>query len=331
MISKLLESLYTKVFINIIVENLQTVVYIDICSSKRVEQSLHRSFETTSINAKMYELINTYYKTSPFCYISILDKSSLQGAIPTCSASEMSKYCDINSSEYKCYSKDWAFYTSEYDLEAIKHDYKSIGVDFIFSPFAMLANFFKDKIDTTLSIFVLLEDNGISFTIFENTKLLYGEYLSMQRSKSSEDILIDSSLDDYDYEIEGIDLEEITIEDESSGFDDFTNIEDLDDGDGIDEFSESVEFEEEDKAEGSISDSGFNEDYQRFTLIQSALNTFYKDPKYKSQFIETIYVADGVGVSNDLKSYLEEEIFLSVFVRKIDLGGALCDMAKAEI
>lgn len=334
MIGKLLESLYTKVFINIIVQNLQTIVYIEVCSRKKVEQSLHRTFETTAINAKMYEFINAYYKASPFCYISILDKSSSQGAIPTCSVSEMAKYCDISSSEHKCYSKDWAYYTSEYDLEAMKHDYRSIGVDFIFSPFVLLANFFKDKIENTLSIFVLLEDSAISFTIFEDTKLLYAEYLNMQRYKNNEDILIDISLDDDDDVMEGIDLEEITIEEGISEFDDFTNIEDLDDdGGGIDEFSESAELEEVNRAEesGNISDSGFNEDYQRFTLIQSALNTFYKDPKYKSQFIETIYIADGVGVSSDLKSYLEEEIFLSVFIRKIDLGSALCDMAKAEI
>lgn len=330
MIGKLLESLYTKVFINIIVQSLQTVVHVEVYSKKRVEQSLHKIFETTTINAKMYEFINAFYKTSPFCYISILDKSSSQGAIPTCNASEMSNYCDIGSSEYKCYSKDWAFYTSEYDLEATKHDYRSVGIDFIFSPFALLANFFKDKVDTTLGIFVLLEDDAISFTIFDNTKLLYAEYLSTKSDKQSEDVLIDISFGDDD-EIEGINLEEITVEDDSSGFDDFVSIEDLDDHSDMEEFSESVEFEEIRESEETISESGFNEDYKIFTLIQSALNTYYKDPRYESQFIETIYIADGVGVGSELKNFLEEEIFLSVFIRKIDLGGALSDMAKAEI
>jgi hypothetical protein len=179
-------------------------------------------------------------------------------------------------------------------------------------------------------MFILLEESALSFTIFDNTNLLYAQYLSMQHSKNGEDILMDTSLDEYE-EMQGIDLEEITVEDDSSGFDDFTNIEDLDDGEGIDEFSDNVEIQDMDDRTETISDSGFNEDYQRFTLIQSALNTFYKDPKYKSQFIESAYIADGVGVSSDLKNYLEEEIFLNVFIRKIDLGSALCEMAKAEI
>ena len=36
--------------------------------------------------------------------------------------------------------------------------------------------------------------------------------------------------------------------------------------------------------ENEISSDGFNEDYQRFLLIQGSLNSFYKDPKYESQF-----------------------------------------------
>ncbi|MDQ1267696.1 MAG: hypothetical protein QG560_339 [Campylobacterota bacterium] len=336
MISKLFESLYTKVFINIVVENLQTVVYVEVCSSKSVLQSMHKYFDTTTMNSKMYEFINAYYKESPFCYISVLDKSPLQGAIPTCNANEMSKYCDVNSSEYRCFSKDWAFYTSEYDLEALKHEYRSIGVDFIFSPFVIMANFFKDKIESTLAMFLLLEDNYISFSVFGNSKLLYSQYLSMNHHKENDELLMESSLDDGDEEIslgiDGIDLEEIDIENDSAGFDDFTNIEDLDDTDSIDEFSQVHEIREiSTKEEQHASAEGFNEDYQRFSLIQSALSTFYKDPKYNSQFVENIYIADGVGVSGDLKNYLEEEMFLNVFIRKIDLGAALCDMAKAEI
>lgn len=335
MISKLFAALYTKVFVNIVVEGSQSVVYVEVCSKKRVERSTHKYFATTTLNTMMYEFIGALYKESPFCYISILDKSQNQGVLPTCTTSEMGKYCDISASEHRCYSSDWAFYTSEYDLEAIKQDYKSIGVDFIFSPFVLLAKFFKDKIESTLSIFVLVESNSLSFTVFDHGKLLYGEYLSVQSNKERDTLLMNTSLDDElgdDAEMDGINLEDITIDDDSSGFEDFATIEDLDAGDMIEEFSQSAPLEEVslEKEEHTVS-SGFNEDYQRFVLIQGALNTFYKDSKYKSQFVESIYVADGVGVSSDLKNYLEEEIFLSVYIRKIDLAAALCDLAKAEI
>jgi len=334
MISKLFASLYAEVFVNIVVESSQSVVYVEVCSKKKVERSTHKYFATTALNTHMYEFIAALYKESPFCYISILDKSQNQGAIPTCTTSEMGKYCDISASEYRCYSGDWAFYTSEYDIEAIKQDYRSIGVDFIFSPFVLLAQFFKDKIESTLSIFVLLESNTISFTIFDNGKLLYGEYLSMQSNKERDALAMGSSMDEEldDADMEGINLEDIAIGDDSSGFEDFATIDDLDADDVIEEFSETAPPSEivHEKEEHTSAD-GFNEDYHRFILIQAALSAFYKDPKYNSRFIESIYIADGVGVSSDLKNYLEEEIFLSVYIRKIDIAASLCDLAKAEV
>lgn len=336
MIDKFLETLYSKVFINIVVESLQTVVYVEVRSKKEVLANAHRVFETTSINAKMYDFIRAYFKESPYHYVSILDKSSNQGAVPSCDETVMGKYADMSSVEHKCYEKKWAFYTSEYDLEAIKHEYRSIGTDFIFSPFAVMADFFKDKIDSSLAMFVLVEDNYISFCVFDNSKLLFAEHIDMQHHKEDDDILIDTSLEDDEIslDIEGVDLDDMSISDDSHiSFEDFTNIEDLDEGDDIDEFSQMHDTEEEERVQKDvdISSEGFNDDYQRFSLIQSALNTFYRDPKYESQFIETIYIADGIGVSADLKSYLEEEMFLNVYIRKIDIPSAICDLAKAEL
>jgi hypothetical protein len=329
MITKLLEGLYTKIFVNIIIGNLQSIVYIEICSNKEVLKSFRKNFETSAITPKMQDYIESYIKESPFFYISVLDKSRYQGAVPTCNVNEMSKFCDVNSIEYRCFSKDWAYYTSEYDLEAIKLEYRNIGVDFVFSPFVILANFFKDKIETTLSMFVLVEDNYLSFTVFENSKLLYAKYLDMEHHKDDENLLMDSA-DEISFGMDGIDLEEISLENDSMTFDDFADIEELDEGDTLDEFSEAKETKPVIVKEVDISHDGFNEDYQRFSLIKSSLNSFYKDSKYDSKFIETIYIADGVGVSGDLKSYLEEEMFLNVYVRKIDLAISLCDLAKAE-
>lgn len=330
MISKFLQSLYTKVFINIVVGNLQTFVYVEVCSKKSVLKSLHKNFETTSMNSKMYEFVQSFFKETPFCYITILDNSVSQGAAPTCLVSEMSKFFDVNSSEHRCFLNNWTYYTSEYDLEAIKHTYRTIGLDFIFSPFVMLAKFYNDRIEKSLAIFVLVEENYLSFSIFDNSKLLYAEYLNMQHHKDSDDLMMDSSQDDT-FEIEGINLEEVDLDNDSMVFDDFANIEELDDSDTLDEFSQEEESLVIDEKPVDISHSGFNEDYQRFSLIQSSLNTFYKDSKYESKFVETIYIADGVGVSGDLKNYLEEELYLSVHVRKIDLGLFLCEMAKAEL
>lgn len=331
MISKFLETLYTKVFINIIVENLHTVVYIEVISRDKVIATIEKNFDTTSINAKMYEFISLYSNESPFYYISLLDNSSTQGAIPTTIPSEMNQYIDINSLKYISL-KDWSVYTSEYDLDAIKHEYRSIGVDFIFSPFLIMTKFFKDKIDKTLSMFVLVGSNFLSLSVFDNSKLLYSQHMSTQHHKDDE-LSMDSSLDESSLlDDDFIDLDEIEMDDDLDSLNDFANIEDLDMSSEIDEFSDAQEIEKIiNHEDDDVSADGFDEDYQRFLLIQKSLRTFYKDEKYQSQFIESVYIADGAGVSSNLKGYLEEEMFLSVYVRKIDLPTSVCDMAKAEL
>lgn len=333
MIGRFLETLYTKVFINIVVENLQSVVFVEIRSKKEVVSSVHKVFETTTINTKMFEFISAYIKESPYNYISILDKSPNQGALRTCDASLIGKYLDTTAVEHKCYSQKWTFYSSEYDIEAIKHEYRSIGVDFIFSPFVVLADFFRDKIDSAFAMFILVEDSYMSLCIFDKSDLLFARHLDMRNHKDEDDILIDASLEDDMMDFDGIDLEDVSISsDEPISFDDFTNIEDLDEGEDIDEFSQINEVEEtKAQKEVDISSGGFNEDYHRFSLIQSTLNTFYKDPDCESRFIETVYIADGIGLSGDLKNFLEEEMFLNVHVRKIDIAASLSELAKAEL
>jgi len=125
--------------------------------------------------------------------------------------------------------------------------------------------------------------------------------------------------------------------DSSDAFDDFSDIQDLDSLEEIDEFSENKDIEEEfyrDDEEEELapgSEEGFNEDYQRFSLIQSSVNHFYKDEKFESQFIENVYIADAVGISSDLKRYLEEEMFLSVYVRHLELGVEVSELARVEV
>lgn len=337
MLSKLFEGLYLKIFVNIVVYRSKSVVYIEVCNKDRVVDSIEESFETTVLSAKMYKFIKSYIGESPFHYISILDKSLSQGAAPTCKSREISQFFDAASSKQLCYADRWSYYTSSPDLHLQQKEYSLFGLDFIFSPFVILANFFKDKIDTHMAMYILIEDNFLSLAVFDHSELLFAEHLDMQHDKDSDDLLMDDgSMQNLEFELESsVNLDDIDVEDDIGELDDFGDIEDLDDFEDIDEFSEIKEEEEEfveEQEEYSTNRSeGFNEDYKRFLLIQSSLNHFYKDDRYKSQFIESVYIADGVGISSDLKKYLEEEMFLTVFVRRTDLSVELCELAKAEL
>lgn len=343
MLNKLLSFLYVKVFVNIVIAKSKTTIYIESVSSKGLVESSEKQFEVKYLNKEIQTYVESFTKETPFFYISVLDHSKSQGAIPTCAKNQLGSFQDLSSSEHKCYNKKWSFYTAKSDLYAIEKVYDKIGVDFIFSTYVILANFFKDKISSHLAMFILLEEESLSLSIFQDSELLYAEHLDLNFEMKSEVLEIeDNNLEDLSLEEESVDLDSIDLDDIDSlddidELDDFGDIEDLDAIEEISEFDDTKDLEEEltiNEEEGAfpVEDvDDLNEDYQRFTLIQESVDKFYKDDRFSSEFIENIYIADSITVSGDFKKYLEEEMFVNVYVRRIDLCVELCKVAKMEL
>ncbi|RUM64319.1 MAG: hypothetical protein DSZ04_02670 [Sulfurimonas sp.] len=357
MLDTFLEALYNKVFVNILIKRSSTDVYIEICSKKGAIDHFQKSFDTTILSQHLLEFVNYYTKESPYFYISFLDISADQGALPTCDKNKLGFYGDISTSEYKCHDEKWTYYTSKTDLYLMEKRYAKIGVDFIFSPYSILSNFFKDKIPTTLAMYVLVQDSFISLSIFDNGELLYAQQLDMETIDEDGDEILAAMEEEVSLEIEQSinfedfedfeddvlkDLDEfgdIKDLDSIENIDEFCNIEDLDFMEDLDEFSKDKYLDEEivNLAEELASatevpyETSFNEDYQRFSLIQTSLSHFYNNKKYDSKFVETVYIADGVGVSSDLKNYLEEEMFLNVYLQQIDINMKVCELAQGEL
>jgi len=338
-LSKMIEALYLKVFVNIIVKRASTIVYIEIHSKKKVLNSIHSEFETTSLNDKMLAFIQKYIKESPYYYISILDRAVVQGALPSCQKQKMLFYKDMSDSEYRCYDGKWAYYTAKSEMYETEKIYESIGLDFIFSPFVLIAKFFKDKIVGKIAIYVLIEDNYLSIAVFEDEYLLYAKHCDLDTISEIDDILLSDNVDvdeELDFDDSGIDLESMDVDDDGIELEDFGEIEDLDSLEDIDEFDDSKDVEEEllesdtDLKEADVVDKS-NEDYQRFSAIQSAVADYYKDERYESKFLENIYIADGIGVSRELKKYLEEEMFLNVYIRHMEIDVEICELAQEEL
>lgn len=335
MLSRLFEALYQKVFVSIVLTRSGTLVYIEHCDSKKVLQNFEKKFHTTTFDHKIYDFIQEHISETPFYYITILDSSAQQGALPTCEAREMQLYVDMEANRSLCYNNQWSYYTSVEGLDLVQKEYKDLGLDFIFSPFCLLAKIYKDKLASQMCMFILLEDNFLSLSVFDENKLLFAQRLDMDHADENDDMMIDDE-DELEFDLDAsINLDEVNAMDDLGELEDFSDIEDLDTLDEIDEFDESIKPQENKKKlfdDMPVADEdGFNEDYQRFLLVKSAVHTFYNDDKYESKFVEHVYIADCVGVSDDLKRYIEEEMFLNPIIRKVDLMQELCDMAKEEL
>ena len=337
-LSKIFEALYVKVLVNIIIQKTKTLIYIEVYGKKGIIEHIHNEFDATEPTQEMVEFISSYTKETPYFYIAYLDPSNTQGVIPTCNKNRLSYYKDISSCEHLCFENRWTFYTSKSELYELEKTQELLGVDFIFSPFVVLANFFQDKISSSVSLYILILEESIALSVFEDSELLYGEYLVVKPTNDDEETFShedDDVIEMEDALDESIDLEDIDVDDNIESLEDFGDIEDLDSIEEIEDFSDNRDIEEElQESEMELEDGDeehFNQDYNRFALIEESVANYYKDDRYESKFLENIYIADSVGVSRDLKKLLEEEMFFNVYIRHIDIGVEVSEISKKEL
>jgi hypothetical protein len=351
MFNSLFKRIYSTIFVNIVVGIDKTDVYIEVISKKQVVKRVRSNFETISVNEKMIDFILSYTNDTPYFYISLLDNSSQQGAISSCSEKSLSKHYNLDNSKYMCTKDKWIYYTSAYDLNKSTSKYQEIGLDFIFSPFLVLSLFFKDEIYSKFAMYILIEERILSLSIFNKSKLLFATQICTDKKHSdeanhlidSDDLQYDFSLEEEDEHIEEeenfSDIEELESSEESKNSQESESSEvseNLQESENSQESVNSEEFIEfEDKKNTEVKrrneDGSFKKDYIRYTLIQKAVNFYYQDEKYESGFIEEIYIADNISVSSDLKVYLQEEMYSTVNIRDINLSTEICKLAKAEL
>ncbi len=362
MARQLFDFMYDTILVNIVIHSESINIYTEILHKKKIKNAIEKSFVLNdSYNDELLqEYLHSFCEDTPYFYLAMLDASSDQGAVPTCDRHKMSLYKDLSTSKYLCIDDQWGCYTSALSLEEEIKRMGDIGVDFIFSPFVLLKNFFSDKVVQKEAMYVLIQDLSLTIAVFKEGKLLFGEYvdLHLEVPMQEDTVLLDISAKEADARLddempieeeESVDLDEIeldnelTLDDELDDIDSLDNIEELG---NLDDLSESSDLEQqlEENLEAISTkenleefENGINtteqssEDFRRFSLIQRALDHYYKDNRYESDFIEEIYVADGVHVSNDFKRLIQDEMFLTLYVRNIEIELEVCQLAKEEL
>lgn len=349
-LTRLIENLYQQIFIGIVVQHNSVRVCVQMHKGKRLEKEISKVFSISNStpSAELNDFIKGYMDESPFTYVAVLNDSMTQGAVPTCSMHEAERFSDLGSCVTLCNENKWMVYAEKSELNALQKRFRKTGLDFIFSPFFTLSTFFSDKIEGKTALLVLIQDNYLSLCVFSQGELLFANHYAtadaMEDEKMSEEM--DESAEeslgfDLDDDNISIDLDDIDALDELDALDDLDNLQDLDDLDDLDDledFEESLndaveESEvalEEAKTKYDSKIDNFSDDYKRFQLIQAALHHFYNDDKYDNQFVEEAYIADACETGQDLTRFLEEELFVSVFKRSIDLEKEIVNIAISE-
>ncbi len=342
----MIERFFRKIFIAIVHEGGEYDVRVLAQKQKKIVSSEKRRFEGDSAYEEMAAYLHKVIDESPLHYVALLNNQPKQGAIVGCTPTAIDDLEEIEGTKTLCRNGKWLVYSSLRELDALKYNYKSIGLDYIFSPFSIVEHFFADKIKGPFALYALALKESFSVVIFEEGQLEYGHYYPTHAQQELSEEGDSRSIDEFSIGIKeedemerGISLDDIESLDDLDildELDDLGDIEDLNNFEEIAEFSEDEMTSEEKRMQSARGDEvrreldRFNSDYYHFELIQRTLIRFYGGERCRNRFVETVYIADGYGSGSDLKRYLEEELFLNVHIRRIDVADEVIALAMLE-
>lgn len=332
-LSKIIEHLYLNVFIAVVESDEGIDIRVELIKGSHIKATVDKHFD--ELGHQAFEFIKNYCDDTPFYYIALLCSTTKQGALPTCATNKSNDLVDLSDKKTLCYNKKWMVYVEKEALKEIKARYRSVGIDFLFSPFFILSKMYGDKIVSSLALYVLLQENQLSIAVFEKGELLYALHHSSDddpflQEEEHSGVSVDFELEGDGIE-EGIHLDDIDMSDDLGDIDmldEFDSIEDLDEIEEIEEFEDSVTADEHEQPTSEVPLS--NKDYKRFLLIQAALQQFYGDERYETAFIESCYIANATSEGEDLKKLLNEELFMDVILRQCVMIDEVMALAKVE-
>jgi len=296
--------------------------------NKKIKSSATKIFkkvdDTDVLPVVLRKYVESLEAKTPFCYISYMLQSGLQDAVMNCDEDKINNKSKSLDLESLCI-KNWTLFSHRTSIIEMKERYKVIGVDYIFSPFLVLREEFFNKLTKTNRLFVMIIDEYVTLAIFKDGYLSFGLHTNTKNIEEEEE-------EDAEEDILGLnDLSDLSdLEDLEMNLDD--GLENSDD-----DFDESEQIVDEKDTESNNSDEMIDSDdnsadqnYMNYLLISKELDNYYQNEKYQGEFIEEIYIAFDEKSQDNLKKYLEEELFVDVFVRKTSFSMLLTQIAKKE-
>lgn len=339
----MIEWLYQKIFIAIVQDGGAYNIKVVALKQKKLLYKEGKTFEGENAFDEMLSYVQKYIDETPLHYIALLNPEHNQGALEGCSLHDIADV--LNGAKTVCRKQKWLLYSSIRELEGLKKKYAPVGLDFIFSPFSIIERFFADKMSGSIALYALAQKDSFTVAFFEEGKLEYAHHYTMHQhdipvvGDDGNVVGFAVGVAEEDEPERGIDLDDIENLDDLDIIDELDDLSDIEDLDSLEEIAEFSEDEPTIEEKRSVQLQGdeikgemerFGDDYSRFELIEKTLARFYTGEHCHNRFIETVYIADAYGSGAELKHYLEEELFLNVLIRRIDLGDEVASLAMSE-
>lgn len=310
-----------------------------------------KTFETIFDNPsedKIDEKVITYLEEKKReyhnIYTALYSNSIGQGAI---NGTENKDYkyhsVDISNVTKVNMENGWSTYISYIDLKWAKNMFEPFGLDLLYSPFVLLGKCVEaDEPRDKPTLYIYNHEDSFAVGVFEKHTLIFGAFFKTRQSQIQTDIKFSQDWSEAEEE-KGIDnlVDLESINDNShSELDEYENLDDLDDtlDDNIDFDLDSNDVIEDniddldhsfDNAEESMSLLG--RDMSMYKYLVNAIKDFYGDSRYNHNFIDDIIIFDNHEITEAITSMIQEELLMSVKIKKVKTLELMCDLAREDI
>jgi len=336
-ISKLIQKRFSNIFIAIVSEKNDYVLRYIVVKNGNITDTDEKKFpmdEERRLSSDIKEFLLSLKKGYKFIYTSYLLDSLGQGCIPTCSEEKMDNFnIDKNNIVKTCIDGKWMVYASKTDIKWIKNIFAEIDLDFIFSPYVLLNNFInKQKNCNKKTLHFLYMENSITILIFDKERLIFNAFFKIPYKEFDfEDDDEELKPENSDKITEGIELDNIESEDEEfEGFVDITRLDD--DDDDLRDEEDILSSAKEDVETSTLEDLElYGREMIIFKYLHSAIEEYYNNEDYESEFLEDIIIYNDSNISNDIINMIENDLFLNVEIHTIDVKEEMLNMSIEEV
>lgn len=176
---KFLEAFLPTLFITLLPSSEGVRLYAEL----RKKGKLKKRFDEENIAelSALEKRIRTFEKECGLNYVALLETEAAQGLLSNCRDAQG---VELSSVDQICMDERWGLYMDKDDLFERQKQFKTIGLDFIFSPFSLLYDFFEQVLKERDGLFLLITGDLIVSAVFKESVMIYGEQIQMHEALS---------------------------------------------------------------------------------------------------------------------------------------------------
>lgn len=268
---------------------------------------------TLPIEAAYY--LSRIHRRHPFTYIATVSHSLYQGACEANSDEDLSRFgVNPTSIQRIIVGRRWSIFI---DKNAVLNDMnnfiKAPSLDFLYSPFLLLYQAVRSRLDGVKRLYVFLQQSDVTILIMDAARLYYAAIQPLDTEPHEKyDTNDDSPLDEDNQEIGQL-----------SDLDDISTQADFDEGQD-NQTPEGLEAKKRELIDFARVSSVGN-------LLKEALNEFYSNDTYESDFVSEVIVIDGTDITSNAASFLKTNLMIDTEVLSVDVCKLMIEIAQHDL